>query len=170
MCVSLINKRKIFFMISRKLYAIVLALGFAVTPFFGFAKKPETTRKIQTKQAPTPIGPYNQAIITTGARTLYISGQIPFEQNLGIMVNDIRAATTLVMMYCQGILKDAKMDFNNVVKTTILLADMDNFPVVNEVYGSYFTDSNKLPARETYQPLRLPKDAVIEISMIAVAE
>jgi len=151
--------------------AVMLALVMATIPSIGCAKnKKDITRKIQTKQAPTPIGPYNQAIETTGKRTLYISGQIPFDQNLGIMVADIRAATTLVMMYLQGILKEAKMDFSNVVKTTILISDMSNFSIVNEVYGSYFSDRNKLPARETFQPAKLPKDAVIEISMIAVSD
>ena len=144
------------FMRSPSHYVFILAGILATLPSIGSAKVASvTTNKIQ-------------AVKTTGKEQLFISGIIPLETQTGTMITDIRGATTLVMIYIQAILKEAGMDFNNVVKTTILLADLNNFSVVDEVYGSYFQDRNKLPARETFQPMRLPKDAVIEISMIAV--
>jgi 2-iminobutanoate/2-iminopropanoate deaminase len=122
-------------------------------------------RIINTKEAPTPIGPYNQAIMV--GNTLYVSGQIPIDPTTGslVTVNIIRE-TQQVMNNILAILKEAGMDFSNVVKTSIFLSDMNNFANVNEVYGEYFKDN--YPARETVQVGRLPKDVNVEISVIAV--
>jgi len=119
---------------------------------------------INTADAPVAIGPYSQAILSNGS--LYVSGQLPVNPKTGEMVqNDITANTKQVMENISAILKTAGLDFSNVLKTTIFLADMNDFAKVNEVYSSYF--SSDFPARETVQVARLPKDAKIEISVIA---
>jgi len=119
---------------------------------------------INTPDAPAAIGPYSQAIHSNG--TLYVSGQLPVNPKTGEMVqDDISANTKQVMENISAILKTAGLDFSNVLKTTIFLADMNDFAKVNEVYSSYF--SSDFPARETVQVARLPKDAKIEISVIA---
>ena len=109
---------------------------------------------ILTENAPAPIGPYSQAILA--GNTLYVSGQIPVEPE-----------TKQVMENISAILKQAGYSFNDVVKTTILLADIATFAVVNEIYGSYFANDGA-PARETYQVAKLPKGVNVEISCIAV--
>jgi 2-iminobutanoate/2-iminopropanoate deaminase len=120
---------------------------------------------INTKNAPAPIGPYNQAILA--GNTLYISGQIPMDPATGQMKNkDIQEETHQVMQNLKSILQEAGMNFNNVVKTTIFIMDMGKFAEVNEIYGKYFDKS--FPARETVQVAALPKSANVEISMIAV--
>lgn len=120
---------------------------------------------INTKNAPAPIGPYNQAILA--GTTLYISGQIPLDPATGQMKNkDIQEETHQVMQNLKSILQEAGMNFNNVVKTTIFIMDMGKFSEINEIYGKYF-DKN-FPARETVQVAALPKAANVEISMIAV--
>ena len=120
---------------------------------------------INTKNAPAPIGPYNQAILA--GKTLYISGQIPLDPATGAMKNkDIREETDQVMLNLKAILKEAGMNFRDVVKTTIFIMDMKQFAEINEVYGSYFESDH--PARETVQVAALPKSANVEISMIAV--
>lgn len=121
-------------------------------------------KSINTTDAPAAIGPYSQAILSNG--TLYVSGQLPVDPATGEMAqNDISANTKQVMENISAILKAAGMDFSNVLKTTIFLADMGDFAKVNELYSSYFTSD--FPARETVQVARLPKDARIEISVIA---
>jgi len=121
-------------------------------------------KSINTTDAPAAIGPYSQAILSNG--TLYVSGQLPVNPATGEMAqNDISANTKQVMENISAILKAAGMDFSNVLKTTIFLADMGDFAKVNELYSSYF--SSDFPARETVQVARLPKDARIEISVIA---
>lgn len=120
---------------------------------------------INTSQAPAPIGPYNQAIFT--GNMLFISGQICIDPASGTLKNkDIQEEAHQVMHNLKAILREAEMDFTNVVKTTIFLTDMNQFSTVNEVYGKYF-DSN-FPARETVQAGALPKFVNVEISMIAV--
>ncbi len=119
---------------------------------------------IRTDNAPAPIGPYNQAI--QYGDMLFISGQIPIDPATGNMVqDDIKAETHMVMKNLQAILKEAGMDFNNVIKTSIFLMDMGQFAAVNEVYGTYF--QGYAPARETVQVAGLPKGVNVEISMIA---
>ncbi|MDO4880205.1 MAG: RidA family protein [Capnocytophaga sp.] len=121
---------------------------------------------ILTKDAPAPIGPYSQAI--QAGNTLYVSGQIPVNPATNEVVNGgIEPETKQVMENIAAILKEAGFSFNEVVKTTILLADIGTFAVVNEIYGSYFPNEGA-PARETYQVAKLPKGVNVEISCIAV--
>ncbi len=122
---------------------------------------------VQTPNAPEPIGPYSQAV--KHGNLLFVSGQIPVDRNGRNEKNDIRRATRLVMENISAILEAAGMGMQNVVKASIFLRDMADFAVVNEVYGSYFTDGIP-PARETLQVARLPKDVPVEISVIAVKE
>ncbi len=119
---------------------------------------------VKTTNAPAPIGPYNQAVIVGDA--VYISGTIAMDlQSKQLIKTNIKEETKIVMDYIDAILKAAGIDFNNVVKTTIFLNDMNNFVHVNEVYSSYF--KSDFPARATIQAQRLPKDANVEISMEA---
>ena len=121
---------------------------------------------IKTENAPAPIGPYNQAIKVND--TLYISGQIPLiPSTLELLKGTIQEETELVMESLKSILKEAGMNFENVVKTTIFIDDMKNFHNINEVYGKYFNNESA-PARETVAVKTLPKSVRIEISMIAV--
>lgn len=119
---------------------------------------------ITTTFAPAPIGPYSQAV--KYGNMLFVSGQIALNPESGAFENDnIQAETFRVMENLRGILAEAGMDFNNVLKATIFLKSMDDFAQVNEVYGSYFTAN--FPARETVEVARLPKDAHVEISVVA---
>jgi len=119
---------------------------------------------ILTKNAPAPIGPYNQAV--QFGNMLFISGQIPIDPGTGNMVQtNIQTETTQVMNNLLAILSEAGMDFSHVIKTSIFLTDMGQFATVNEVYGSYFKEN--APARETIQVSALPKGANVEISMVA---
>jgi 2-iminobutanoate/2-iminopropanoate deaminase len=119
---------------------------------------------INTPNAPAPIGPYNQAVMT--GDMLFISGQVALVPGTGELVNaDLTAETNQVMKNLQAILTEAGMDFSHVVKTTIFLSDMSLFAAVNEIYGSYFTSD--YPARETVAVKGLPKNVNVEISMIA---
>jgi len=120
---------------------------------------------INTPNAPAPIGPYNQAILANG--TLYVSGQIPLNPGTGKLVEgDIQAQALQVMKNLEAILKAGGMDFSNVVKSSIFLKDMRDFPKVNEVYGTFFPANP--PARETVQVSALPMYVDVEISCIAV--
>ncbi len=115
--------------------------------------------------APLPIGPYSQAILNNNM--LFISGQVPINPATATMVEgDIALMTRQVMENIAALLKEANMDFTHIVKTTIFLADMNDFATVNDVYSSYF--QSEFPARETVQAARLPKDARVEISAIAM--
>ncbi|MCB0472680.1 MAG: RidA family protein [Flavobacteriaceae bacterium] len=121
---------------------------------------------ISTSKAPAPIGPYNQAVLSNG--TLFISGQIAIDPETGtILSGDIAAETDRVMKNLKAILAAAGMNFENVVKTSIFIADMNDFAAINKVYGSYF-DEATAPARETVEVACLPKNVNVEISMIAV--
>ncbi len=121
-------------------------------------------RIINTTKAPAPIGPYNQAIISNNM--IFISGQIAINASTNELISgDIAAETHQVMLNLHEILKEAGINFNHVIKTTIFLKDMALFAKVNEVYGSYF--SADYPARETVAVKGLPKDVNVEISMIA---
>lgn len=119
---------------------------------------------INTINAPAPIGPYSQAIIANGM--LFISGQIAIIPATGEVEGaNIETETHQVMQNLQAILTEAKLGFESVVKTTILLSSMDLFARVNTVYGSYF--NSDFPARETFAVKGLPKNVNVEISMIA---
>jgi len=121
---------------------------------------------ITTSKAPAPLGPYNQAVLS--GNTLYISGQIAINTETGkLVLDDIQSETKVVMTNLKAILNEANMTFENVVKSSIFISDMDNFTLINEVYGSYFNEANA-PARETVQVAKLPKNVNVEISMIAV--
>ena len=121
---------------------------------------------ITTSKAPAPIGPYNQAVLS--GNTLYTSGQIAFNpETMQLVLDDIKTETKQVMENMKAVLKAADMTFKNVIKTSIFISDMNNFALINEVYGNYFDDATA-PARETVQVARLPKDVNVEISMIAV--
>jgi 2-iminobutanoate/2-iminopropanoate deaminase len=120
---------------------------------------------VYSSNAPEPIGPYSQAIQT--GNMLFISGQIAIQRSTGnILKSTIEEETGQVMQNLKEILQAAGMTFDNVVKSSIFLKDMNNFPKVNEVYGKYF--SANPPARETVEVSRLPKDVNVEISCIAV--
>jgi|TARA_A200000159_G_scaffold43423_1_gene39778 2-iminobutanoate/2-iminopropanoate deaminase len=121
---------------------------------------------ITTLNAPSPIGPYNQAV--KAGNTLYISGQIPLiPSTMELLSGSIKEEAQLVMEHLQSILDAAGMTFKHVVKSTIYLDDMNNFGEVNQLYGTYF-DNDTAPARETVAVKTLPKSVRIEISMIAV--
>lgn len=121
-------------------------------------------RIINTSKAPSPIGPYSQAVVA--GNLIYISGQIAIDPaNNELISESIAAETHQVMKNLQAILDEAGTDFDQVIKTTIFLKDMDMFATVNEVYGSYFTGN--YPARETVAVKGLPKNVNVEISMIA---
>ncbi|VAW10242.1 RidA/YER057c/UK114 superfamily protein [hydrothermal vent metagenome] len=121
---------------------------------------------INTTNAPAPIGPYNQAVLS--GNTLYISGQIPMDPNTGSLVEgDIKKEAEQCMLNLKAILTEAGMNFENVVKSSIFLSDMHQFSKINEVYAAYF-DAETAPARETVEVANLPKFVNVEISMIAV--
>jgi 2-iminobutanoate/2-iminopropanoate deaminase len=119
---------------------------------------------VYAANAPEPIGPYSQAI--QSGNLLFISGQIATQKSSGLLLTgNITEETNQVMRNLEEILSAANMDFSNVVKSTIFLKDMGNFPLVNEAYGKHF--ATQPPARETVEVSRLPKDVNVEISCIA---
>ena len=119
---------------------------------------------VSSDKAPRAIGPYSQAI--KAGSMLFVSGQIPLDPATGGMVEgDIAAQTHRVFANLQAILEAAGASFDHVVRTTVYLADMNDFAIVNDIYGSYFSDP--APARATIQAARLPKDARVEIDVIA---
>lgn len=121
---------------------------------------------IFTEKAPAPIGPYSQAVLS--GNTLYASGQIAINPESGEIITDnINDETHQVMKNIAAILEAADMTFDNVVKATIFIMDMNNFGAINTVYGSYFSEETA-PARETVQVACLPKNVNVEISIIAV--
>lgn len=121
---------------------------------------------IQTKDAPAPIGAYNQAVLS--GNTLYISGQIALNPVSGELQQDnIEEETGQVMRNLKAILQAADMSFENVVKSSIFISDMNNFSKINAVYSKYFEEATA-PARETVEVANLPKFVNVEISMIAV--
>jgi 2-iminobutanoate/2-iminopropanoate deaminase len=121
---------------------------------------------ISTENAPGAIGPYSQAIKTGGM--LFCSGQIPIDPVTGEFVsNDVAEQTEQVLKNLEAVLKAGGSGLDNVVKTTVFLADMGDFAAMNEVYARYFSDNK--PARATVQAARLPRDARVEIDCIATA-
>ncbi len=120
---------------------------------------------IFTNKAPKAIGPYSQAIKV--GNFIFISGQIPIDPNTGeIVEGDIKEQTKRVLENIKGILESISCSLNNIVKTTVFLKNLDDFPSMNEVYGSYFPENP--PARSTVEVSRLPKGVNIEIEAIAV--
>ena len=121
---------------------------------------------ISTDKAPGAIGPYSQAIKANGM--VFCSGQIPIDPATGNFVSDdVAEQTVQVFKNLAAVLEAAGSSFGKVVKTTVFLADMNDFAAMNEVYGQYFTENK--PARATVQAARLPRDAKVEIECIAIA-
>jgi 2-iminobutanoate/2-iminopropanoate deaminase len=121
-------------------------------------------KAINSSKAPSAIGPYSQAIDL--GDIVFVSGQIPIDVNTGKFVGtDIKSQTIQVMENIKSILEEGKLKMSNIVKTTILLDSMDDFAVVNDIYGEYF--SQPYPARATFEVSKLPLGALIEIESIA---
>ena len=121
-------------------------------------------KEINSTKAPSAIGPYSQAILKDGF--IYISGQLPIDQTTGEFAGtDIASQAKQSLENTKYILQEAGLKMKDVIKTTILLKDIEDFAVVNEIYGQYF--QAPFPARATYEVSRLPKDALIEIESIA---
>ena len=119
---------------------------------------------VNTENAPAPIGPYSQAVIA--GNFVFVSGQVAINPITGeLVLDDIKTETKQVMENIEAVLTEAGVSFSNVVKTSIFLKDMQNFAVVNEIYGTYFKD--EFPARETIQVAGLPKNVNVEITVTA---
>ncbi|MDZ4875592.1 MAG: 2-iminobutanoate/2-iminopropanoate deaminase [Chroococcidiopsis cubana SAG 39.79] len=126
------------------------------------------TRKIiRTDAAPAPVGPYNQAIAASG-QMIFVAGQIPLDPQSGEIIGtgDVTAQTKQVMANLEAILAAAGAKFQDVVKTTVFLKDMNDFAAMNAVYAQHFDETNA-PARACVQVSRLPKDVLVEIECIA---
>ncbi|MEL6579995.1 MAG: RidA family protein [Cyanobacteria bacterium J06621_12] len=125
---------------------------------------------IRTDKAPAPVGPYNQAIATSG-QMLFVAGQIPLNPQSGEIVGsgDITAQTQQVMVNLEAILTEAGAKWENVVKTSVFLTDLANFTPMNQVYAKYFAEDTA-PARACVEVSRLPKDVLVEIECIAVVD
>lgn len=122
---------------------------------------------IKTHKAPQAIGPYSQAV--KSGNFIFASGQVPLDPVSGnIEENDIKKQTTRVMENIKGLLESENLTMANIIKTTCFLSDMANFAAFNEVYASYFTENP--PARSTVAVKTLPKDALVEVEIIAVVE
>lgn len=123
--------------------------------------------RVQTDQAPAAIGPYSQAIVHAGV--VYTAGQIPIDPATGEMVGgDVAAQTDRVLRNLSAVLAAAGASLGSVVKTTVFLRDMGDFAAMNEVYGRFFGDHR--PARSTVQVAQLPRDAAVEIEVVAAVE
>lgn len=121
--------------------------------------------KIETKKAPAAIGPYSQATATE--ETIYVSGQLPIDSATGEFAGDtIEAQTRQSLENIKAILEEGGSSMANVMKTTVLLKDINDFGKMNEVYGEYF--DGIYPARAAFQVAALPKDALVEIEVVAV--
>lgn len=123
-------------------------------------------KTVSTKNVPAAIGPYAQGIIVNGM--FYSSGQIPLTASGELVEGDIVAQTNQVFENLKAVLKEAGSSLNHVVKTTVFLADMNDFAAMNEVYANHFGDHK--PARSAIEVARLPKDVKVEIEVIAVVE
>jgi 2-iminobutanoate/2-iminopropanoate deaminase len=130
--------------------------------------KTMTRKVIRTESAPAPVGPYNQAIAASG-QMVFVAGQIPLDPSTGEIVgaNDIVKQTEQVMANLEAVVAAAGAKTQDIVKTTVFLANMNDFAAMNEVYGRYF-DNASAPARACVQVSRLPKDVLVEIECIAV--
>jgi 2-iminobutanoate/2-iminopropanoate deaminase len=125
-------------------------------------------RVIRTENAPAPVGPYNQAIAASG-QMLFVAGQIPLDPKTGEIVGaeDITQQTQQVMANIEAILTAAGASWENVVKTSVFLSDLQNFAAMNQIYAKYFS-AEIAPARACVEVSRLPKDVLVEIDCIAV--
>ena len=151
----------------KKSVLIYLILILIFSPCYSQQTTESMKKIISTQNAPPPIGPYSQAV--KAGNMIFVSGQIAINPETSQLINtDIKAEAAQVMKNIKAILNEAKAEFSDVVKTIIYLKDMNDFAVVNEVYGSFF--EKNFPARETVQVSRLPKDASVEISVVAIVE
>ncbi|PDM39428.1 MULTISPECIES: RidA family protein [unclassified Geobacillus] len=121
-------------------------------------------KKVETNKAPQAIGPYSQGIIVNNM--FYSSGQIPLTPEGEMVQGDIKAQTNQVFQNLKAVLEAAGASLDTVVKTTVFLKNMDDFAAMNEVYSEYFT--NHKPARSCVEVARLPKDALVEIEVVAL--
>lgn len=121
-------------------------------------------KAISTPKAPAAIGPYSQA--AQSGNLLFVSGQLGIDPQSGNMAEGFEAQARLVFSHLQAILEEAGMRFANVIKASVFLKDMDDFALLNQIYAGYF--EAPFPAREAIQVARLPKDGLVEISVIAV--
>ncbi|MCR4336624.1 MAG: RidA family protein [Candidatus Omnitrophica bacterium] len=122
---------------------------------------------IRTNNAPQPIGPYNQAVQI--GNLIYTSGQIPLDAAGQISVTTVPEQTRLVITHLKNILEAAGSSLSKVVKATVFLKDMNDFAQMNQVYTEFFSPTENAPARSTIQVARLPKDALVEIEVVAEA-
>ena len=119
---------------------------------------------IKTSNAPAPIGPYSQAVLS--GNILYTSGQIAIDpKTKNLVIDSIELETKQIMNNIKAVLKEANMTFNDVIKTSIFISNMNKFDQINKIYGQYF--STNFPARETVEVSCLPKNVNVEISVIA---
>jgi len=122
---------------------------------------------VNTKKAPSAIGPYSQAVICNGF--MYLSGQIPLDPNTGeTEKGDISKQTKRVLENIKAILEEKQLDFNSVIKTTVFITDLNDFATVNSIYGEYFTENH--PARSCVEVSALPKGVNIEVECIATMQ
>ncbi|MDU4888989.1 MAG: RidA family protein [Clostridium sp.] len=121
---------------------------------------------VSTEKAPAALGPYSQGVKV--GNLLYTSGQLPINEAGELVTDDIKRATTVCLDNVKAILEEAGTTMDKVVKTLVFIKDMNDFAAMNEVYATYFTSNP--PARSCVQPAKLPKDALIEIEVIAIVE
>jgi 2-iminobutanoate/2-iminopropanoate deaminase len=121
-------------------------------------------KRVFSEHAPEAIGPYCHAVVVNNM--VYTSGQIPLTLEGEIVSEDVREQTEQVLINLQAVLKDSGASLDSVVKTTIFISDMNDFPIINEAYGTFFTEH--LPARSCVEVSRLPKDVKVEIEAVAL--
>ena len=144
---------------------VTAAVALATTTSCTFRQVKPTMQTVHTDNAPAAIGPYSQAIVVNGF--VFTAGQVPFDpQTMQLVDGDIAAQTEQVMKNLSAILREAGADLGTVVKTTVFLKDMNDFAAMNEVYARHFGDHK--PARSTVQVARLPRDASVEIEVVAL--
>lgn len=122
---------------------------------------------INTTKAPAPIGPYSQAIKATGS-FMFVSGQLPLNEKGEFAGDDIKSQTKKALENLQAIVEEAGCTLNDVVKTTVLMKDMNDFVAMNEVYNEFMSESK--PARAAFEVARLPKDALVEIEAVVMCK
>ena len=131
------------------------------------SRRGSVKKVINTKKAPAAIGPYSQGVMVNNF--LFISGQLPMDpETMEMVTGDIQQQTKQSLENIKAILEEAGLNFNNVIKTTVFIKDMDDFAKINEIYGNYFNENK--PARACVEVARLPKDAGVEIEAIAAVE
>jgi 2-iminobutanoate/2-iminopropanoate deaminase len=144
---------------------VTLLITLALFTFLGFAQKKVNREVVSTKDAPQPIGPYSQAIKAGGF--VFASGQLALDPATGKLIEgDIKAQTERILKNLSAVLAGAGSSMDRVVRTTVFLKNISDFPAMNEVYGKFFTDAP--PSRTTVQVAGLPRDALLEIDVVAL--